>query len=110
MVHRRFAKPQAGIIRHSSPWTLLRSLQNQWADAHRSPESSGLSGAVAVDVLDGGFVAPGDVGDFHIEDIGDVLAFLGTGGPAAQQDGGRAALVETGLLGQFHDGYFFLLA
>jgi hypothetical protein len=64
---------------------------------------SGSSRPVAVQVLDGRFVTPGDLVDGDAEDGGDFLALGGAGCPAAERDGGDAAIVESGPPGQLSD-------
>ena len=58
---------------------------------------------MAVEVLDGRFVSPGDFVDGDAEDGGDFLALGGAGRPAAEGDGGDAAVVEAAALGELGD-------
>jgi hypothetical protein len=54
-------------------------------------------------MLNGRFVAPGNLVDGDAENGGDFLALGGAGCPASQRDGGDAAFVEAALRGEFGD-------
>src|SRR5688500_8367718 len=73
-----------------------------WAIASRpfGAEDRRSRRPLAVEVLDGRLVAPGDLVARQAEDGGDAVAVLGAGRPAAQDDGDDALLVHAGQLGQ----------
>ena len=69
-----------------------------------------LARTVAVEVLNGRFVAPGDFADVDPKDGGNLLPFRGTRGPTAKGYGSDAPVVEAGALGKLGNGELVLLA
>jgi hypothetical protein len=59
---------------------------------------------MAVDVLDGRGVSPGDFRDLDAEDGGDSAAFARAGGPAAQDDCGHPRFLKARLLDKLLEG------
>src|SRR5208337_3477873 len=77
--------------------TVLRSAPGCWP---RFANRSGSGRALAIEVLDGRLVAPGNLVACQPEGSGDAVALLRAGRPSAQHDRNDPLLVQARTLGQ----------
>ena len=87
------------ILRSAAPWPRGGSRTAACACEHSVAIGGRSSGSVAVNVLDRGSVAPGDVVARKSEYRRDAVAFLRAGRPAAEQDRQHALLVNLRAVG-----------